>query len=161
MSVEIEKKFIVEHLPAEVRQDPATIIEQGYLALEPDGHEVRLRKSNQRFTLTVKSMGELTRQEYETELTPLQFENLWPGTYGRRIRKDRYILHSQGYTIDIDVYHQPLKGLIVAEVEFASLSLANEYVKEPWMGKEVTQLNFLKNRRLFEFDSFEELQKIL
>jgi CYTH domain-containing protein len=161
MSVEIERKFLVKHLPVEARQKPAAVIEQGYLALEPDGQEVRLRKSNRRFTLTVKSVGELTRREYETELTPLQFEHLWPGTYGRRIRKDRYILHHRGYTIDIDVYHQPLKGLIVAEVEFASLNLANEYVKEPWMGREVTHLNFLKNRRLFEFDSFEDLQKIL
>jgi len=161
MSIEVERKFLIRRLPLAISELQGKVIEQGYVALEPGGHEVRLRNSNGQFTLTVKSSGDMVRQEYEIGLTQEQFEQLWPATEGRQIQKDRYVLSRDGYVIEVDVYHKPLNGLMVAEVEFASTNLANDYVKEPWMGEEVTHLSFLKNRRLLDFESFESLTKLL
>ena len=157
MASEIERKFLVKELPAFVRQQPMKVIEQGYLALDPNGKEVRLRKSNNDFFLTVKSSGTLSRQEFEVQLSAAQFDQLWEATEGHRLRKDRFTFQSRGYEIEVDVYHRPLKGLIVAEVEFNSEQAALAYHKESWMDQEVTHLNFLKNKNLLHFESYEAL----
>lgn len=161
MSREIERKFIIPHFPAELEGHLPQTIEQGYLALEPGGQEVRLRKTPAGCWLTVKSAGDMVRSEYETALTSEQFQALWPGTLGRRIQKDRYQLVRKGYFIEVDVYRQPLRGLILAEVEFSSISLADSYEKESWMGQEVTHLSFLKNRNLLSVESMEGLMGML
>ena len=161
MGREIERKFLLEALPDGAEDAEVRHLEQGYLALEPDGQEVRLRRSDEAYLLTVKTGGELTRGEYETKLDKGQFEALWPATEGRRLRKDRYLLEYQGRTVEIDVYHQPLRGLIVAEIEFPSKEAAGAFDPPGWMGREVTDVNFLKNRNLLEFDSVEELREEL
>ncbi len=157
MSQEIERKFIIEKLPSELQVIKPKPLEQGYIALEIQGQEVRLRKSKGQYWLTVKTNGDMIRKEYEVELSKNQFSVLWPSTLGRRIIKDRYLLPRQDYNIEVDVYLQPLQGLILAEVEFSSIHQANLYEKEAWMGKEVTRLNFLKNRNLLHFDSLQSL----
>ena len=161
MSREIERKFILERLPAAAQNATVVHLEQGYLALEEEGNEVRLRRADERYTLTVKGQGELARRELETGLTPEQFQALWPGTEGRRLRKDRYRLDYEDHTVEIDVYHEPLRGLLLAEVEFDSKKEADAFEPPAWMGREVTHLNFLKNRNLLQFESVDSLMEEL
>ena len=80
MALEIERKFFVPHFPQELAEQTPLSIEQGYLALEAGGQEVRLRKSDDRYWLTVKSTGSLVRKEHEVPITPEQFQALWPAT---------------------------------------------------------------------------------
>lgn len=157
MPWEVERKFLLRQLPEALQQLRPVEIEQGYIAISEEGREVRLRAAEGRYWLTVKSDGSLTRQEYEIELSAGQFETLWPLAEGRRIRKSRFVLEKEGYHIEIDQYHQPLNGLLIAEVEFPSESAAHAYSPEPWMGKEVTHLNFLKNKKLLQFHSYQQL----
>ena len=162
MGKEIERKFLVETIPQSVIQASELVqIEQGYLAIEKGGKEVRIRKAGDQYTLTVKTSGTLERQEFETLLSEEQFNALWPATTSARIKKSRYILKQQAVTIEIDYYHAPLSRLMVAEVEFASTSEARRYKPEPWMGKEITHLNFLKNKHLITIKSKEELINLL
>jgi len=168
MSKEIERKFLIDTLPDFLREGARKVtIEQGYIALEQQGHEVRLRKviSDQGgeyvYLLTVKSTGELERAEYEVKLEQAQFEVLWPATEGRRLEKDRYLTERGSVHYEVDVYHRPLRGLIVAEVEFETKDKARSFDKPEWLGQEVTELSFLKNRRLLQFESFEELKEQL
>jgi len=161
MAIEIERKFWVQKLPECCENIQPIAIEQGYVALSDDGREVRLRKKGEAFFLTVKSAGTMQRSEHEVELSAAQFEALWPTTEDRRLQKDRYVLTQNAHTIEIDVYHQPLKGLIVAEVEFPSPTAAENYQVESWMSHEITHLNFLKNKNLLQFASVKELAKLL
>ena len=161
MSLEIERKFLIEKLPKETEGLIPQKIEQGYLALEAGGREVRLRRQDQYFFLTVKSFGDLLREEYEVSLSEEQFSKLWPGTLGRRICKDRYVLNRSSCKVEIDRYRQPLTGLLIAEIEFPSIEAAQLFQKEAWMGLEVTHLNFLKNRELFQFKDLNALKKFL
>lgn len=158
MAKEIERKFLVAELPASLSEVTPKRLEQGYLALEPDGNEVRLRRSENQFWLTIKTQGALIREEYEVELSEEQFEQLWPGTEGRRLVKNRYINVFNGFKVELDVYEKPLKGLIVAEIEFPSPEVAESFQKADWMEKELTHINFLKNRNLLHFDSFEAIK---
>jgi adenylate cyclase len=145
--VEVERKWLVQDLPDVSGHEGQEVI-QGYIALGADGTEVRLRQTDGKFFQTVKSEGGLVRDEIEIELTKDQFESLWGATAGRRLKKTRYTLPWEGKKVEIDVYHDSLAGLIVAEVEFTSASASTRFVPPPWLGAEVTEDKHYKNVNL-------------
>ena len=98
---EIERKFLVPNLPSLDGVRFAEIV-QGYLAVEPEGAEVRIRRSGDRHYETVKTGAGLRRGELEIEITPGQFTALWPATQNRRIEKVRYEIPYQGRRIELD-----------------------------------------------------------
>jgi len=115
---EIERKFLLKQLPDQLKRSRHSIIEQGYLATEPAGRQVRLRKKGKTASLTFKVGRGAHREEREIKLSPKQFAALWPGTAGRRLRKVRYDIPWKNLVIEIDVYRGRHAGLVVAEVEF-------------------------------------------
>ena len=151
MSREIERKFLLEALPAFAKQLKFVDIEQGYIAIPKSGNEVRLRKANDKYTLTVKSEGSMVRNEYEIEISEVQYQTLWPSTAGARLSKRRYFYEEGGWLFEIDEYRGSLKGLLVAEVEFGEEGLAVDFEKPDWMGQEITHVNFMKNKNLLNF----------
>jgi CYTH domain-containing protein len=147
--VEIERKFVVGRAPADLDSYRHAEIEQGYVALDEDGVEVRVRRYGPRAVLTVKSSGDRTRVEEEIEIDQRRFRSLWPLTEGRRVEKTRYrVPAAHGEVIDLDVYHGALKGLVTAEVEFASQDAAEAFDPPAWFGAEVTKDARYKNKRL-------------
>jgi CYTH domain-containing protein len=146
---EIERKFLVADPPPDLDRHPSTAIEQGYLAVDDDGTEVRVRRRDGQALLTVKSGAGRSRVEEELEIEPERFERLWPLTEGRRIEKRRYELPAPGgATIELDVYAGALGGLVVAEVEFGSDEEADAFEPPAWLGPEVTDDPRFKNQRL-------------
>src|SRR5436305_1918143 len=91
-SREIERKFLLKRLPDNLKQSRRYVIAQGYLATEPAGRQVRLRKKGKTASLTFKVGRGAHREEREIKLSPKQFAALWPGTAGRRLRKLRYAM---------------------------------------------------------------------
>jgi adenylate cyclase len=133
---EIERKFVVDQLPAELRAHDSERIRQGYLTVEPV--EVRARSRDDRtYELTVKSAGALTRAEVNLQLTREQFEELWPHAQGA-IEKTRSSYDVDGWTAEVDVYDGALVGLVVVEVEFPSEADASAFAPPEWFGTEVT-----------------------
>ncbi|MEP6823134.1 MAG: CYTH domain-containing protein [Chthoniobacterales bacterium] len=135
---EIERKFLVRELPEKLEDFAHVEIEQGYLAIEPDRAQVRLRKAGEKLSLTYKRNEELSREEREITLTPEQFAVLWPGTADRRLRKTRYNVPLVELVVEIDVYHERHEGLIVAEVEFENEEEARAFQPPPWLGEDVS-----------------------
>jgi adenylate cyclase len=147
-SHEIERKFLVKELPSNLRDYENTPIEQGYLAVKRDGTQVRLRKAGSRHTLTVKRGRGLRRQEWEIDLIPEQFNELWPATEGRRLKKTRYDIPFGDRTIEVDVYNGCNKGLVVAEVEFDDDEQCKNFNPPEWFGKEVSGKSRYSNVKL-------------
>jgi adenylate cyclase len=148
-AVEIERKFLVPAPPADLGRHPASEIRQGYVAIESDGTEVRVRRRDGAAVLTVKRGGGRTRIEEEVALDADAFDRLWPLTEGRRIEKTRHLVPAPGgHVIEVDVYAGDLAGLVVAEVEFAGEADADAFVLPAWLGPEVTDDDRYKNRRL-------------
>jgi adenylate cyclase len=145
--VEIERKFLVERLPDGLDDNPSAEIEQGYLAIT-DEVEVRVRRYGEQAFLTVKSGAGEVRVEEEIEIDARRFAALWPLTDNRRIQKRRYRIPSGDLTIELDMYHGRLSGLLVAEVEFDSADAAAAFVGPEWFGREVTDDPRYKNQRL-------------
>jgi CYTH domain-containing protein len=146
--VEIERKWLVGELPADLDRCPSRRIRQGYVALEPGGAEVRVRDDGGVLLLTVKGAGDLAREEVEIPISEEQFSALWPLTAGRRVEKTRTLYGLGDAVIEVDVFGGDLAPLILAEVEFDSEQAAELFQPPRWMGREVTEDSRYKNRNL-------------
>ena len=148
---EIERKFLVREVPDALEEQPHEAIRQGYLAMMADGSAVRIREKGDRFFQTLKRGTGLERAEVEIELTPDQFDTLWPLTEGRRVEKTRYEVPYGEYTIELDMYHGRLAPLVTAEVEFESKEASREFGPPDWFGEEVTSDERFSNLSLARY----------
>jgi adenylate cyclase len=148
--MEIERKFLITARPPDLERFPSSRIEQAYVAIDPAGTEVRVRRRAGRATLTIKGGRGRSRAEEEFELDPQRVAPLWEMSAGRSLEKTRYELPAAqaGLTIELDIYAGHLTGLIIAEVEFPSTEAADRFVAPTWFGSEVTDDDAYKNRRL-------------
>ena len=147
-SREIERKFLLKRLPEELNRSTRYIIAQGYLATEPAGRQVRLRKKGKTASLTFKVGRGAHREEREIKLSPKQFAALWPATAGRRLNKLRYEIPWKNLLIEIDIYRGRHAGLVVAEVEFPDRVMCRKFTPPSWFGREVTGEKRYSNVRL-------------
>ncbi|MBU0487076.1 MAG: CYTH domain-containing protein [Bacteroidetes bacterium] len=136
--IEIERKWLIEKLPEGLVLPPANVIRQSYLAIDPAGTVVRVRQKNDKYFLTMKGAGLLSRHEAEMELQKADFEQFMTLSNGRDVEKNRYCLPFGEYTIELDIFSGKLSGLMLAEVEFKDIATAKQFSPPVWFGKEVT-----------------------
>ena len=110
-------------------------MEQGYLNTDP---VVRVRKEDDTYYLTYKGKGLMTREEYNLPLNEEGYYHLVEKADGVIIRKKRYLIPYEKYTIELDVFEEPYENLIIAEVEFESENEANSFCPPDWFGEDVT-----------------------
>ena len=146
---EIERKWVLDAPPRWPPDHVARRVEQGYVALDDAGAEVRVRRAGDELTLTIKSAPGLVRVEEELPLSEAQFASLWALTEGRRVVKTRHLVGlDDGLTAEVDVYEGTLSGLVTAEVEFESEDASREFSPPDWLGREVTGDKRYANRSL-------------
>jgi CYTH domain-containing protein len=146
---EVERKFVLGDAPSWLPSQPSKRIEQGYLAIDEDGVEVRIRRCDGECTLTVKSAPGLVRVEEELPIDERRFEALWQLTPERRVVKTRYLVPlADDLTAEVDDYAGDLAGLVTAEVEFPSEEASAAFVPHDWLGREVTGDEGYANRSL-------------
>ena len=134
--MEIERKYLITELPENLDSFSCRIIEQGYLNTEP---VIRIRRDNDKYELTYKSKGLMTREEYNMPLTREAYEHLLPKIDGILIKKKRYMIPlNSDLMIELDVFEDALAPLILAEVEFPNEELANSFEPPVWFGEDVT-----------------------
>lgn len=144
--MEIERKFLIRHLPEHLDSYPYQTLEQAYLCTDP---VVRIRRSDDIYTLTYKSKGLMSREEYNLPLTAQSYDHLKQKADGNVIRKKRYrIALSDGLIIELDLFDEPFQDLILAEVEFASEEQAFAFLPPDWFGEEVTWFTEYHNSTL-------------
>jgi CYTH domain-containing protein len=143
--MEIERKFLVSELLADLSAYPARRLEQGYLSTDP---VLRVRRSGDAYYLTYKGPGLLAREEQEFPLTEAAYRHLLAKADGLIITKDRYRIPCGAYTIELDIFAPPLSPLALAEVEFPSEEEALAFQPPEWFGQEVTYDPAYTNARL-------------
>lgn len=171
--MEIEKKYLVNYIPKEAGDVHIKIIEQGYLSVNP---VVRIRKSNDRYILTYKSHKDIDINEFndicvsnevELPLTKESYEHLKTKADGMIIYKKRYniplVMYSPEYgklKAELDVFYGDLEGLTFVEVEFESVSQAQNFKPPEWFGKDVSDDVRYRNSFLSNIKDREEFLKI-
>jgi adenylate cyclase len=137
MALEIERKFLVKkdswrsHVESEAR------IMQGYLANNATA-TVRVRVKGAAAFLTIKGAGTgISRSEYEY---PIPVEDaqamLRDLAVFPPIDKVRYRVRSGRHIWDLDIFAGENAGLVMAEVELATVDEAFE--RPDWLGEEVS-----------------------
>ncbi len=147
--MEIERKYTLKQLPENLESYPCRIIEQAYLNVNP---VVRVRRDNDDYYLTYKGSGMMAREEYNLPLNKESYEHLLAKADGNIISKKRYVLpienprFQEGFVpltapeliIELDVFAAPFAPLIMAEVEFPSIEMANAFIAPDWFDEDVT-----------------------
>lgn len=133
--MEIERKYLIKELPENLAQYPCKHIAQGYLNTDP---VVRIRRTDDRYTLTYKGSGLMVREEYNLPLNAEAFLHMRDKIDGILIEKCRYLIPFEKYTIELDIFGGELAPLQLAEVEFETEDEANDFVPPAWFGEDVT-----------------------
>lgn len=151
--MEIERKFLVNSLPEDLSSYQCLVIQQAYLCTDP---VVRIRRQDEDYYLTYKGKGLMAREEYNLPLNKEAYLHLLPKADGNMISKKRYIIPISdpvfkagctmpanpgpfpGLKIELDIFDPPFAPLVLAEVEFPSVEMANAFIPPAWFGKDVT-----------------------
>ena len=144
--MEIERKFLVKEIPANLQQYAHHTIEQGYLCTNP---VVRIRKQDDTFILTYKGSGMMSREEYNLPLNRDAYFHLKTKVDGNLIAKKRYVIPIQDrLKIELDIFEAPFAPLVLAEVEFPDEETANSFQPPAWFSEDVTFDGRYHNSRL-------------
>lgn len=149
-NMEIEKKYTLKRLPENLESYPCKIIEQAYLNTSP---VVRVRRSDDKYTLTYKGSGLMAREEYNLPLDAESYRHLLAKADGNVISKKRYVIPIENpqfddsccpvvmprLYIELDVFEPPFAPLVIAEVEFPGVELANAFIPPEWFDEDVTE----------------------
>jgi CYTH domain-containing protein len=168
--MEIEKKYLIKEkeknfpcifdinkLKKEIKDKGTTII-QIYLPVKilPEilkeinkkikfkPNEIRLRKINKRYFLTIKSKGSLSRNEFEIKITKEIYEK-YKKFKQKKLKKIRLKKKYKNKILEFDYY--PKNALIVMEIEFKNMNEAKNF---KIIGKEITKARKYKARNLAE-----------
>jgi CYTH domain-containing protein len=135
-AMEIERKFTIKSLPAQLDSYPHSTIEQAYLCTNP---VMRIRRHGDKYIFTYKGSGLMVREEHNLPLTKEAYEHLLPKADGNVIRKTRYNIPIEGTSliIELDLFESPTR-LIMAEVEFPDEASALAFTPPDWFDKDVT-----------------------
>ena len=158
--MEIERKFLIEKLPADLSSCKCLLIEQAYLCTDP---VIRIRRQDEEYYMTYKGKGLLAREEYNLPLNREAYEHLLTKADGNIISKRRYLIplmepaFASGYTpkeellnlkVELDIFEPPFAPLIIAEVEFPDEEMANAFIPPAWLGEDVTSNREYHNSNL-------------
>ena len=125
---------------------------QGYLNHRA-GVTVRVRQAGQHAFLTIKSQPTgIIRTEYEYPIPIADAEHLLTELCQQPlIDKHRYRVCIRDFVWEIDEFHGPTQGLILAEVELSSEEQA--FLYPYWIGQEVTVDPRYSNASLVDYPS--------
>lgn len=136
MGVEIERKFLVKDYSFKSMARCHCRIKQGYLCREPD-RTVRIRVRDDEGYITVKDKNKgIERLEFEYLIPKCDAEEMLQLCEGRILDKTRYIVDYEGYTWEIDEFHNLETPLTIAEIELPAEE--TEFLLPAFIGEEVT-----------------------
>ncbi len=153
--MEIERKFTIKNLPENLESYPCHIIEQAYLNTDP---VVRVRRQDDKYYMTYKGSGLMSREEYNLPLNEHSYYHLREKADGNIITKKRYcipiehpefaptyasaneeIIDQTSLMVELDIFEAPFAPLIIAEVEFPDQAMAEAFLPLDWFSQDVTR----------------------
>lgn len=137
MGREIERKFLVRGEYKSQAYAQSRIV-QGYIC-SARGRTVRVRIRDAKGYLTIKGAADaagLSRYEWEKEIPLIEAQELMKLCEPGVIDKTRYLVRCGKHVFEVDEFYGDNEGLVVAEVELASVD--EDFEKPDFIGEEVT-----------------------
>lgn len=128
MTKEIERKFLLSHLPT-IKADEMWYVEQAYISTEP---EVRVRFKRpakgyfpllpyHRHLITIKGNGSLVRKEIETPIYENFYDEIIDFIGKKPITKEYFVYYIGNHHFEVSIVDKDSEhSFIYAEVEFQS-----------------------------------------
>lgn len=139
---ELERTYLLKNIPDGFREAPRKEILDIYIPTSAPHPVIRIRKVGDRKEITKKVPNNAHDASDQTETTiPLSDDEYaaLAALPGKRVHKNRYYLDRGGRTHEIDVFQGALKGLVLVDVEFASVEEKNDFAMPDFCLAEVTQ----------------------
>lgn len=146
MGTEIERKFTVVGDAWRSAGAPVRIV-QGYLTRD-EHRVVRIRTLDEKGLITLKGISRgAARTEFEYDI-PIEDarQMLRELCLQPLIDKMRYYVPHKEMVWEVDEFHSPRSGLIIAEIEIPSADY--EFERPTWVGDEVTGNPFYYNQNM-------------
>jgi adenylate cyclase len=154
---EIEKAFLVTIPPADLEKYPAKKLVDRYIPIDMEHPSFRIRQHGDLFILSKKTpTGKGIYREQNIVITPEEY-TVFEKVPAKIVQKKRYLY---GEDAQVDVFEGDLKGLIIAEFEFATEAEMNNFVAPKYCGKELTGIKELKGGSLCG-KSYEQIKEII
>lgn len=119
---EIERKYLLTAMPdlSSLNVEAVWEMEQGYIPGRTITERIRRATDGDtvKCTRTVKLGEGVTRIEFEDEIDPTLFDQLWAATQGYRVTKRRYVVSLGEAKWEIDQFTD--RALVLVEIELAS-----------------------------------------
>lgn len=147
MQDEFELTYLVKNLPENFSDEhEAKEILDIYIPETSEHALLRLRKRGEVYEMTKKVLAHGTDSshqiEYTIPLSEVEFDALRT-VAGKKVRKIRHYYIDDGFTYEIDVFQDEIKGLVLVDVEFNSNEAKSIFVPPMWFGCDVTQEKFI------------------
>jgi adenylate cyclase len=147
-SVEIERRFLVDldKLP-KLKNFEFKEIHQAYVPCV--GLVVRIRTSDENAYLTLKGPKKgASSDEFEYEIPFKHAQKLIRKYCNLKLSKRRYVIPHGDLKIELDVFKENLKGLVIAEIELPNEN--HQFEIPEWFGLEITHDHEYANIKLAE-----------
>ncbi|WP_456404313.1 CYTH domain-containing protein [Thiolapillus sp.] len=137
MGIEIERKFLLASDAWKDDVEKSLNMRQGYLSHDAQS-SVRVRICDDRADINVKSTRDgIYRLEYEYPIPMQDAQELLSQVAHRPlVEKTRHVLYVADHCWEIDEFHGDNAGLIVAEIELASVD--ERFYRPDWLGEEIS-----------------------
>lgn len=135
-TIEIERRFLLNNTQWRRFASTPQVLKQGYLSVEKE-RTIRIRIIADKAWLTLKGyISDISRSEFEYPIPLSDAHTMLDTMCPFVVEKNRYIVHYQNFTFEIDEFHGDNAPLVLAELE-----LPNEHTPYPtpnWLGREIT-----------------------
>ena len=161
--IERERTFLVRILPDKLTSFPSKEVFDIYIPRSNAHPILRIRKSGGTYEMTKKEPLDENDSSEQLETTiPLTKEEFGELSLleGKRVRKIRYFVPWNNYTLEVELFKDALEGLALVEVEFNSTEEKDAFVPPDFCLADVTQEEFTAGGMLCG-KSYKDIEKDL
>ena len=149
MSLEIERRFLLENDEWKNFITHKTFIEQGYLSYDMDDWIVRIRFNGKKFKIALKKhLKNFTNYEFEYLIPSKDGEKII-SNLNKTIKKERFFLKVNKRNWIIDCFKEKNYPLKIAEIELKEEK--EEIIIPNFLSKEITGLRIFSNFSLTKY----------
>ena len=139
--MEIERKFLIDSFPDNLKCVKTEKVSQGYININP---EIRIRSyeydNSKEYVLTIKSEGNLSRDEVEINIAEDKFNSIL-SIIGKPLIEKLYKQYQLTNGLILECSHVDAGSdleFMYAEIEFKNEKEALEFIVPDFLGREVT-----------------------